>query len=137
MGIIQQALNQAMTTIGVAARLSPEYEAKIVEAAQKQSFKRFEALAEADHGGEEYQEEKVKRLEEIAKTRATKKNIEALNRAEKKLADEKKSVFEAKQKRQKQEEANRRAAQAQEEQKQQKERYDAFVNVFTEGGLYK
>lgn len=130
MGIIQNALNQAMTTIGVAARLSPEYEAKTAEYKEKQGFKTFEALASSELGNENYQEEKAERLDKIASIRPTQKNISAAIKAGEELGAERAAIF-------KQKQANQKADQIQEAQKQQKERYETFVKVFTEGGLYK
>ena len=123
MGIIQNALNQAITTIGVAARLSPEYEAKTAEYKEKQSFKKFEALASSELGNENYQEEKIERLDKIASIRPTQKNISAAIKAGEELGAEKAAIFI------KQKQANQKADQIQEAQKQQKERYDAFVKV--------
>lgn len=127
MGIIQNAINQTIGTVGVAARLSPEYEQKQKEYEKKQSLKSLNKQAKTEMGaGETYLEDKTDLLEDIARIRPTNKNINAYMKSLDELNEEQRRVY-----------ANKKAAAAQEEKRAQIEQSKAFWDTFTEGGLYK
>lgn len=130
MGIIQNAINQTIGTVGVAARLAPGYEARQAEQGLKNKLKTFEKKAGSELGAEDYLEEKTEMLETIAEIRPTKKNINAALQSGEALGKERANIRRIA-------EANKKAAAAQEEKRLQAEKSKAFWSVFTEGGLYK
>ena len=123
MGILQNAVNQIFGTAAIATKLSPEFETKQKEFKAKQDLKSFEVISASELGSEDYLENKVEKLENIAKINPTEQNITATMGAIDELNREKQAVFEA--------------AKEQKQKAEQKQRYEAFVKMFTEGGKWK
>lgn len=158
MGIIQNAINQMIGTVGIAKRLSPGYELKVAEQAGEKQVATEKAAREkaAAHATEAYDisEKKLAEAEATLHGRSgenqyggvlemNKQTQKSLERAqlynptterEQRLGQLRDRAAELEEKRQK---ALQRTAQAQETKRKQKEQYETFRDLFTQGGLYK
>lgn len=130
MGILQNAVNQMLGTVGIAARLSPNYEAKQKEYEAKKELGLFERQAESEMGVEDYESQKAEKLERIAKINPSQKNVDEYMEQLNVAAEEKSTGARAA-------EARKKVAEEQEAKRAQEERYKAFVDMFTEGGRWK
>ena len=120
MGIIQQAINQTLGTVGIAARLAPGAEMKQQEYKAKKELNLLEKQASTEMGAEDYLEKKVDTLESIAKINPSEKNVNAFITGLDELSKEKQASYEA----------NKRAAELQEQKRLQKEQHEKFKQYF-------
>lgn len=130
MGVMQQGINQLINTTGLALRLDPAREERSKALSKLKEEEKFllTKKEELGVGGNE------DRLAEIAEERAaihpTQKNIEA-------AYDRSSEAMYADINREKKEKAEARAQAKAQAQLEQQQRFNEFVNLFTDGGKYK
>lgn len=138
MGIIQQAINQAAGTIGVAARLSPTLEEnRQVKELEKQYTKLGKIQEESD-----FSEATVKEItgeqgdiaKAIAKIKPTEENVKRYQVERESLESMKPENIAAKEAFVRQQKANQKAADIQTGQQQQKQNFLDFIGFVTDPG---
>lgn len=144
MGVIQSAIGQALGTLGIAARLSPDTEERARLAKQERSLARQQSIIESTPGPvsiskqEELMRSRLdtaKKRFEIDPTTATYQNLQSvqkdydyikrsLNVHENRIAT-------------RAEQARARSIEAAEAKAEQRKKHEEFTNIFTEGGRYR